>query len=85
VKTFEAATTRVFFYKKSHSNIYLGKYLNGDFPSVMQFIYSRFSMFFLFENKHIVAVLILAPSSLPSLETAFLQGCKSSQKRYGAP
>jgi hypothetical protein len=42
-------------------------------------------MFFLFENKHIVAVLILAPSSLPSLETAFLQGCKSSQKRYGAP
>jgi hypothetical protein len=30
-------------------------------------------MLFLLENKHIVAVLILAPSSFASLETAFLQ------------
>jgi hypothetical protein len=42
----------------------------------MQFIYSRFSMLFLLENKHIVAVFNFGTFILPSLETAFLQGCK---------
>jgi hypothetical protein len=38
----------------------------------MQFIYSRFSMLFLLENKHIVA-LIWHLHLFASLETAFLQ------------
>jgi hypothetical protein len=74
VKTFEAAT-QGFLFKSLFKYLPLVTF-EWDSSSVMQFIYSRFSMFFLFENK-IVAVLILAPS-LP-LETAFLQVVNKSK------
>jgi hypothetical protein len=52
---------------------------------MMQFIYSRFSMLFLLEKQAYRSRFNLAPSSFAFFRNCVSAGCKSSQKRYGAP
>jgi hypothetical protein len=52
--------------------------------SIMQFIYSRFSMLSAWKQAY-RSRFNLAPSSFAFFRNCVSAGCKSSQKRYGAP